>query len=692
MDAGGTQTGNMRQGKSRRMGMLLTLGCVALVLAGPLLIGVPLSWLLEGRKPLKVFDWLLAPCLGAAAATLVSMNAVFLGWPIALVTPWVWAATGALWLWLLLSRRPIADGAPAPSKTGAHLRASLSAFPRWVLLAALLAYVVNGLGFLWIGARDYLGRAYTDQYNYTAIAQLLIDGPLPPDWETMGQQAYLAPAMYLKGDRIGAEALQGFLAVSIGTDAQVLFEPLILVAPVWIVLAVYGFGLRLGQSASRALVASLAAGVLPGVAVLHFHCFLSNVLAIPFVLFYLLALHDLVAVPGVGRLFGAALMLAAGVCVYPEFTAIFLGLTALCLGAGVVVRLLSVVRGLVLLAALPALAVAFNPLRLHDTLQIAFLRSLSPTAGGNPLDYLYNFRGLGCVWVGDVLALLHGWHGVLVRALLAALTALAVVGFVNLASRFVGLLGRTSAADAGLRRSLVLVLGLAALAALPLAVWLHDSQHPYQFQKLLLSFSPVLVVGVAHAGRPPFAVAPGSPRAVSWRTLFARMPLAALLMAALFGTAVMAWKTADPRPGRYTLQSYVLGEDWRDTMTKLRELRGENLILAVGPGAFFNAWPAYSARHSSVWLVNPVLNDRIAIGSNEPPAPGLRFLPEGRQLLDLQSLPRNALLLESDFGNQVQMEGDCHLLWTRGHYRLWQLGPGTYTLHPTPRAWPYPWP
>src|SRR2546430_2725600 len=78
----------------------------------------------------------------------------------------------------------------------------------------------------------YTGRSFTDQYNYTSLAQLLTDVPFSTDWNTMGQRPYLVDGLKIKdSDRLGAMMLQGFFGVSTRTDARTVFEPLILLGP-----------------------------------------------------------------------------------------------------------------------------------------------------------------------------------------------------------------------------------------------------------------------------------------------------------------------------------------------------------------------------------------------------------------------------------------------------------------------------
>ena len=54
--------------------MALTIWCVTAVLGSILLAGIPVAWLLKGRRPLTGIDFLLAPFLGIAAILWLLQN------------------------------------------------------------------------------------------------------------------------------------------------------------------------------------------------------------------------------------------------------------------------------------------------------------------------------------------------------------------------------------------------------------------------------------------------------------------------------------------------------------------------------------------------------------------------------------------------------------------------------------------
>jgi hypothetical protein len=643
---------------------MFTAACVLMVLGGGVFLGAPEAWLLKGRKPLEERDWLVVPCLGVAVAVLVLHNGVYLEWTVGRLVPWVWLAAAAGWAWML-------------RRTG--VRAVFAACPWPVYLVVVAVFCVHGLGLFAVGAREYLGRANSDQYNYTSLAQFLMDVPYSTDWDGLGHRPYLADGLKLRDDRIGVMLLQSFFASSLCTGARPLFEPTILLSPAFVVLAVYALGRRLGLGKWYALATAAAGGLVPGLAALHLACFMAHALSVPFVLINLYTLHELATAPRRERLLGTAVLLAATTALYTELAVVLLGLTVLCLLGGVLLGTLRPRTGLALLAAVPALSVALNPLYVRFIVSI-FHHITQPTAASDPLHYAYRLRGLACLWVNDAWAFWPGRAGAVVVGFSVAMTVLAVVGLGYLgAGRCLRLLcSRSARADRGYREVCLLGLAALALALLPVAVMVRDRQHPYQFLKLLISVSPLLVLGVAHAWD-------GLPEAA--RTLLRWGTLTALLAVATTGTGALALATATRGAGFRSAQDTVLSPDYRALTDRLEALRGAKMVLACGPGVFLNSWLSYAARRNDVWLVNPVLNDGVAVGCASAPVPNVRFLPGGVQLIDLRAVPSEALLVRAAGPALVEVEGDFRLFWANASYQIWQLGPGPFTLWPTAAAW-----
>ena len=111
----------------------LTLWCILIALVVPFIVGLPLCWLLVGRRSLVERDYLLAPFLGIAIVVLVLQNLVWLDLPIHLTAPVAWLA--ALAAWALLWR-------------AGQWRALLNAALRVPLAVFVGVYLVSGVGLL----------------------------------------------------------------------------------------------------------------------------------------------------------------------------------------------------------------------------------------------------------------------------------------------------------------------------------------------------------------------------------------------------------------------------------------------------------------------------------------------------------------------------------------------------------------
>jgi hypothetical protein len=186
--------------------MLTTPLCIATALGSPLLVGLPVRWLLRRGKPLDARAWLEAPFLGLATIILVLQNLVYLDVPLRRSVPWFWLAVGLLWLVV----RPWRGQA----RTWRNC-------PVIVLLACLGVYLIQGLGLLLLGAPEYLANRMGDQFNYIAIAEFLADCPFSASAEEIGPRPYVLHALPLKDDRIGQSILHGFLAVTTGQEMPV---------------------------------------------------------------------------------------------------------------------------------------------------------------------------------------------------------------------------------------------------------------------------------------------------------------------------------------------------------------------------------------------------------------------------------------------------------------------------------------
>ena len=282
---------------------MFTAWCLAVVAGSVGGMGLPLCWLLNGRRPLSDIDYVKAPFLGTAAIILIVQNLFYHDVTVARSAPVVWGVIALLWLAAWRAGQP-----------GAWWRGR----PRGLAAAAVLAFMVQGLGLLRLGADEYVGRLWSDQFNYTATAQYALEQPFSFPLSAVGNRPYLIQGVRLKFTRIGAPMMQAFFAASCYSDARPLFEPAILLLPPLTVFAAFGVGRRLGLERPHALLAAVTAGLLPAVAAVHLEGFLSQALCLPFLLAWPVFLGDLSEHPSFGRLAAAALCAAAGFIIYVE--------------------------------------------------------------------------------------------------------------------------------------------------------------------------------------------------------------------------------------------------------------------------------------------------------------------------------------------------------------------------------------
>jgi hypothetical protein len=236
------------------------------------------------------------------------------------------------------------------------------------------------------------------------------------------------------------------------------------------------------------------------------------------------------------------------------------------------------------------------------------------------------------------------------------------------------------------------------VALLPLIVLVKDDQHLYQYYKLLLSISPLLVLGLALLWQPPSAAVGSAPRLKNWQpALLTCGSLLVMLCAEAAGTGQMVWQTTPTRPHPRSQAPVLLAEDMRAARTLLEDLPAGDLLLVTNGiyGPLYNSWFSYFGRQHQIWLTSPDFID-IELARSVPPesittlwqcAP--KKLPSGRlvhvrplpRALDLKSLPPGAIVLEQCVpGFQQVARGDSTELWAGQAFRLWKSSSGRWAV------------
>jgi hypothetical protein len=629
---------------------MLTLLCIAVVCGSILAVGLPVCWLLNSRARLSGSAWIEVPFFGIAAIVLVLQNLVYLNVPVGRSTWPFWIVVAVLWVWMISS---------------GTLVSSLRAFPLQAFSVAVTAYVLQGLGLLILGARHYVGRAWGDQFNYTAMAQFLTDWQFSTTLADVGHQPYLAVGVHFKFERIGQSVLHGFFTTTAFGDAKLLFEPTILLTPFLIVLAVFALCQRYHLPPRTALATGFCAAVLPAISLVHLEGFLSQALAIPLLLLAPVLLDDVAESRRLPRFIATAIFLSATASIYSEFLVILIAIAAVAL-------MMPRARPrwptrLLLLIGLVLSIFALN-VRFIDGLFTSFGRVDLPV-----LSHIYPWAltvdGILRVWLGDLGAAATGLTRGLLRTVALGLTALGYYGLLRAAIlRLTNAHPTSHAAPTNGRAFPWMTL---AVAVLPAIVFARDDQHPYQFYKLLLTTAPLLTVGVALAltrlGALTFRAEAGDPPRHAWASRAAMIAVwAAMLAGVTAGSVGMAVDSARAESGSRSNAHYLLDPDVRRLEFYLTSLRGQRLVISVSDDTWnhglLNAWVAYFARHNAIWLANPSLNDA-----------DMRRWPELRDVVTPDHFPPDVLLLtNADTPAPASVSATSTKVWSAGKYELWR--------------------
>jgi hypothetical protein len=576
--------------------------------------GLPISGLLFPDEPISE-RWVKAPFLGLASTVLITQNLVYMDLPLKESAVWVWCLGIILWaIWLFAVLR--SNFRPIRFSINKH------AFLIGIILFSV--YVIQGFGIFGSSAKYYVGRAWYDQYNYVAIAQFLADYPFSTSSIDLMDQPYAHRAITFKDDRIGQSVYHAFVLTSAHADAKSTFEVTILIYPLLTAVAVFWIARSL-SSVSHALIAMLWAGILPSLTMIHLESFLSQALGTPFLLIFPFFLRDIRAKYSTKATIAGAIILAAGVSIYAEFLLLYLSelfLVLLAWAAGqyllsisfnrvnnrehhiriITPEKISLNAGIQLFANCSLLIIS------SILLNVGFFQGILPVSiranshGILPGIYPwgYTMEGLTRLWFGD-------WS-----VLSPFNTLLNFLGVVLIVAAYVGLILNW------IRQKTYINFTVLCLCVLPLGLRMLGQGYQYQFYKLILTFSPLFIIGLLYFFEQP-RVSFGANRIFSilQRGLKAENVLfgAAMLMILSGGSALsMAYRSGFGK----TLEQVgrggghlLLANETREIQGLLQSTHDKEILISYWDdfynGAYLNAWLAYFARNNRVFLTNPRL-------------------------------------------------------------------------------------
>lgn len=625
--------------------MLFTLWCIALSFVSLALVGIPVRWLIGGKKaPFDEQAWIQVPFLGIAAIIIVLQNLIYFDLPLQRTVPYFWVGVTLLWSFLLIRGSAV------------HI---LRSVPRSVIVGVLLVYGIQSIGLFRLGARDYVGRAWTDQYNYISIAQFLIEKPYSMTISGIDNQPYLAEAIMKKDDRIGQSVLHGFVSFSALSDAKPLFEPVIILSPALIALAIYALCRRLGMSRKLALLAGVGSGLMPAVTMVHLESFQSQALFMPFLLALPLLLHDLIQAPDWRRLAVAAFVFTAATSIYTELWIVLVALILLhllvcCVRDRQPSRLIG--YGIALLVAPFALIPLFSGGIFVILQRVArpVLQTLYPWA--------FQLEGISRLWIGDLADTTIGLPRIVVLFFGIVPIAMAYAGSIWAAARaaraaFRGWRSRE------LRGLLALQLDLFALLGLPIVLFIQGRNNPYQFYKLLLSISPLFIVGIMLLYQQLRGDQYRHENRDSGSSIFGALVItlfSAVVICGSGSTAYMALLSSYPNVGPREFQGLLLNQGMRELRAQLEGLHGQTLLLTE-PSGYLNGWVAYFGRNNHIWLTNPMVSD-IDLSQERGAS----------ATINLERLPSDAIVV-SNRTQHLEAVSSTNVIWSGSAYSLWKL-------------------
>jgi hypothetical protein len=260
------------------------------------------------------------------------------------------------------------------------------------------------------------------------------------------------------------------------------------------------------------------------------------------------------------------------------------------------------------------------------------------------------------LWLGDT-ATLFDVAPSLGRAGSLAVTALAFFGLCKV------WLDRLRGGD---RQALALPSCVLAIALVPLLVLARDSDHSYQFYKLLLTVSPLLVLGLVLLGQRP----PGAPAGPLLGRVACLVPLTVVFVLAAVGTTRMVWSTVDPTSVYRCNAPLLRSRDVLALQRLLPRLPADNLVMAFqGPSdGLLQSWVSYFARRHRIWMTSPrFLNHAV-------------WEAHAARVGNLEDLPRDTLLLTGNHGIRATDIPGATPVWQGDLFALWRVGGAEWAI------------
>jgi hypothetical protein len=412
-------------------------------------------------------------------------------------------------------------------------------------------------------------------------------------------------------------------------------------------LGIYLLGRKFCFPRWKALLATTASGLIPGLTMIHLESFFSQALAIPFFIIWPHILSEWLKSPTFRNHLKAALLLAGATAIYTEFLLIFLLIAFVFLGYHFYFCKKSMSRFSILFVIFLGFLMNIG----FSTGIIKILNRLTQVSVNLIAIYPWadSFEGIQRLWMGDFPHIYSPSLKLLCIMISLLLLAISLKGFIQ--QVFTNRSGFSFAV-------LVIVL-------LPLGIFLGGAPYRYQFYKMLLSVSPLFPLGI-------FLGIPLTVQKLSFtshlKNLSGKLIICVLISLTLSSTVDMVWrsamgKTPDEigRGGAFKL----IDSSSIDLQEFLTNLKRKTILILwrdnFFEGNYINGWLAYFARHNTVWVGNHFMG-----GSTN-----LDFYPMTNRMPPIP--PGETYLVTAPLFSRSVLGSDVQLHWLRGSYTVWKI-------------------
>lgn len=540
--------------------------------------GIVLAHLIIPKNDKDKYFWIIAPFLGISITILVLQSLVYLDIPLRIsVFPYFLVAVICAGYIFFKHRNDIPK------------------IPRTLYLFSLAVLLIHGIGFLGMGANNYIGHGWTDQYTYVTVAQFLMDKPFSTGYEDVGNEPYLVGAIVWKIDRIGLPVLNGLVAVLGNVNAKTAYGSVSLLSPFLTFLVVWLISCRVIRGKWEQYGAALSASLIQGFAMIHLGNFFSHSVAVPFLLLWPLVIENAIQTDEKKNIIMGIILLSGVYAIYAEFLPILIILALSALFWNILQKG-KVIQSSIAIFLILAGGFLVNFGYIVNSISV-MARGITMNPGWNTIyPYASKVEGLGYLWFGYSGPLLGSkWIIFAVNFVSILLTLLAFVGLINIFRK----------------QKNILSLSILILAIFPVIIISQPEPFYYQFFKMLRTVVPLLVIGLWSILTDFWT---DEPKGVSVNTthidalhktvrLFPSFVLISLLLSSVVLTGYLAALSIPSIGKNRSGVMLVSTEELLDTYSYLEGERNKDFIISVSHPLQLG-WIAYHGRNNRLYFFN----------------------------------------------------------------------------------------